>query len=250
MKTVLLLLSLFPLLSFAQNTEGQVFYEETINIEVKLPGGVAGDAFKQSLKSKKKLSFKKEVSVLVTLPQEQVPDAPDLGADENDFSIKIDVTDNENRIYHNLNDKEKLEETDFFGKTFLIKSEIEPLAWKIQDEQKEILGYTCMKATLETEKGLTEAWFTPQIPLAHGPNKGGLPGLILALSMRDGQTIRMATAINLDPVDEADLAMPKKGKKISAEKFKALEEAKVKELEQMYGGGKKNKGNTVIKIGG
>lgn len=55
--------------------------------------------------------------------------------------------------------------------------------WIVHREKKNILGYTCQKAT-STFRGRTwTAWFTNEIPVSDGPWKFcGLPGLILSVS--------------------------------------------------------------------
>jgi GLPGLI family protein len=55
--------------------------------------------------------------------------------------------------------------------------------WKILKQEKEILGYTCQKATLSYKGRDYVAWFSLQIPIQNGPWKfGGLPGLIFEIS--------------------------------------------------------------------
>jgi GLPGLI family protein len=65
-----------------------------------------------------------------------------------------------------------------------------PIEWKIEQQQKEILGYNCRKATgykicLETNDTLSwkyEAWYSEDIKIKHGPlGTEGLPGLVLQL---------------------------------------------------------------------
>lgn len=62
----------------------------------------------------------------------------------------------------------------------------EPLSkfkWQIQTEEKQILGYTCQKATLHYKGRNYVAWFSNSIPLQDGPWKfGGLPGLIFEIA--------------------------------------------------------------------
>ena len=65
-----------------------------------------------------------------------------------------------------------------------------PIDWKIQQEQKEILGYNCRKATgykicpktNDTLSWKYEAWYSEDIKIKHGPlGTEGLPGLVLQL---------------------------------------------------------------------
>lgn len=55
--------------------------------------------------------------------------------------------------------------------------------WIIFNEVAMIAGMACRKASYTNDKGMpTEAWFTDEIPIMHGPNNyHGLPGLILKI---------------------------------------------------------------------
>lgn len=55
--------------------------------------------------------------------------------------------------------------------------------WKLLDSQKDVLGYSCQKATCRFRGRDYVAWYAADIPLRYGPYKfGGLPGLILEMS--------------------------------------------------------------------
>ena len=74
----------------------------------------------------------------------------------------------------------------------------EEWAWEISDSAKTILGYECVKATIDFHGRKWTAWFSPEIPVSNGPWKlGGLPGLILEASCEDGKYSFSATGIQL-----------------------------------------------------
>lgn len=60
-----------------------------------------------------------------------------------------------------------------------------PLAkfkWKLDDKQKEIMGYQCKKATTSFAGRDYVAWYSIDIPISDGPYKfNGLPGLIFSI---------------------------------------------------------------------
>ncbi|MFV8357848.1 GLPGLI family protein [Flavobacterium sp. XS1P32] len=72
---------------------------------------------------------------------------------------------------------------DRFGQgTFTYNQNLDKFDWKLQEEQKEILGYSCKKATTEFAGRTYVAWYTTDISISDGPYKfNGLPGLILSI---------------------------------------------------------------------
>ncbi len=99
------------------------------------------------------------------------------------------------------------------------------------------LGYECQKATSSSEEGETVAWFTPEIPVQHGPSSyNQLPGAILMLSTPEQKMEIMATEVILDESHQKEIKAPTKGKKVTNEEFEKIIEEKTKEMEEMYGG--------------
>ncbi|KMQ67841.1 hypothetical protein ACM39_10885 [Chryseobacterium sp. FH2] len=65
---------------------------------------------------------------------------------------------------------------------FIVEEQFPAFNWKIENEIREILGYSCKKASMSFKGRNYTAWFTTKIPISDGPWKfGGLPGLILEL---------------------------------------------------------------------
>jgi len=70
------------------------------------------------------------------------------------------------------------------------------LEWKLIDEQKDIAGYTCNKATLNYAGRDYIAWYTYSIAITDGPYKfQGLPGLILEIADTKNQHHFLVTKI-------------------------------------------------------
>ncbi|WP_446786628.1 GLPGLI family protein [Macellibacteroides fermentans] len=96
---------------------------------------------------------------------------------------------NGTEIYKNYKEKKETITTRVSGtaEIFTYEEDIPLLKWQITRETATILSYSCTKA-ITTFRGRTfEAWFTMEIPISNGPWKlGGLPGLILKTSDRDG----------------------------------------------------------------
>lgn len=67
--------------------------------------------------------------------------------------------------------------------SYIIREPLEKINWTIEKETKQLLGYTCQKATGTCKGRKYIAWFTTDIPAGFGPWKlQGLPGLILEAS--------------------------------------------------------------------
>ncbi|MEX0289925.1 MAG: GLPGLI family protein [Flavobacteriaceae bacterium] len=169
-------------------------------------------------------------------------------------------------LYKNTKEKNFKETTDAFGKLFLVSGTLEPFDWKITGESKQIGQYTCYKATAEreiTEMQISEiegekvekeekrmqtttVWYSPDIPVAHGPdNYWGLPGLILEAS--NGNRVIICNKVVLNPKKEVAIEIPSKGKKVSAEEYEEVMREQTEKMNKMYGGGKRkgHNGNSI-----
>jgi GLPGLI family protein len=74
-----------------------------------------------------------------------------------------------------------------------------------------------------------EAWYTPQIPVSHGPSEfWGLPGLILEIN--NGNTIMLCSKIVMNPDEIVEIEAPEKGKIINKEDYQKTVVEKMKEF--------------------
>jgi GLPGLI family protein len=79
-----------------------------------------------------------------------------------------------------------------------------------------------------------EAWYTPQIPVGHGPSEyWGLPGLILEVSA--GNQIMLCTKIIMNPEEKIEIEAPDKGKEITKNEYQATITEKMKEFRNNRG---------------
>lgn len=143
-------------------------------------------------------------------------------------------------IYRNHDQEYQLAQRSMFEKKYLVEDTLKIAAWKLGTETKSILGYNCNKATLTTEnkrdsvtvKNQITAWFTPDVYSPFGPEAfGGLPGMILALDINDGEVVYLAKSLD-DKADLKDLKAPAKGEKISGAEFQKLMEERMKEFQR------------------
>ena len=87
-----------------------------------------------------------------------------------------------------------------------------PVGWTITEQYGEHLGYEVTRAVGEAAGQRVEAWFAPDIPVSFGPALyGGLPGMILALSVNEGVTTYTATEVVLGVVEDGLIRGPEDG---------------------------------------
>jgi GLPGLI family protein len=169
-------------------------------------------------------------------------------------------------LYKNIAEQTYVQEQEFMGKEFLIKDALEPAEWELANETKKIGDFTAQKATytriVDSQRfstGMTEmenvkdtirvtVWFTPEIPVAHGPeNYFGLPGLIL--EVHNGGRSFYCEKIELNPSSNpVAIVRPKLGKVVNSEEFRVIQEKSMKQMMKRYQGkpGEKSK----VRIGG
>jgi GLPGLI family protein len=142
---------------------------------------------------------------------------------------------NNDIIYKDLQVKKLTDKNNLFDKDFIIIDTLPSWKWKIvASEQREVIGYTCMKGIYQDSTTMIEAWFTPQITIPNGPNiYGGLPGTIMELRMEN--RLIKATSIEIFESEKA-FEQPSDGEVVTREKYEAIKEEKTKEMEAMWGG--------------
>ena len=180
--------------------------------------------------------------------------------------IKITVNDGSDLLYKNIKENRFTNQTEIFGKQFLIKDKLQDRKWELADETKNIGEYTCFKATYTeeytaqtitsegemesvTKERTTTAWYTPQLPISNGPAEfSGLPGLILEIN--DGELTLVCTKIIINPSEKVEIEEPTKGKEVSQDEFDDIMEKKNKEMMDQFQSRRKDGDNVIIKIGG
>ncbi len=147
-------------------------------------------------------------------------------------------------VYEDYEAGTLVETHEFLGRTFRVAAERPSYNWQLTTEQAMHLGYPVMKATTEHDSTTVEAWFTPQIPVQGGPaSYGGLPGMILVLSINDGHTQYQATEVVLEALDEDLIRPPDKGQEVTREEFDRIVADKLDEISKTRGRGIRIIGN-------
>lgn len=180
------------------------------------------------------------------------------------FSMTVTKDGDDHVLFKDIKKKETIEVADFYSRTFYIKDSLTTPKWEITQETKQIGDYLCIKAiqiipvtkeALEAyEKEMEkindkktnfftplppkdkkiEAWFTPQIPVGHGPSRyHGLPGLILELKV--DKEVFLATKIVLQSKDLKPIEFPKVKKTLTQKEFDEMKKKKFESLKNEDG---------------
>ena len=173
---------------------------------------------------------------------EEIADGWDGHAHTEDFANRIMMSSPMRSAQETLlgaysnNDGTLVEEFEFMGRLFRITGIRPAYEWRLVAEQSEFMGYTVQKAETDYDGKTIEAWFAPQVPVSAGPGQfGGLPGLILVLSVNRGEELYSATSIDLGEL-ESVIAPPEDGEEISREDYEQIVKEKLDEVRTSRGG--------------
>lgn len=245
---VVILLAFFPLFIVAQ-TEGIIQFKETVSLQIDLPEGMEEFAAQipSSQSSNMTLIFNSKETLYESAKNNKETEDLNMGSKDSGMQIKMNFEKPDNKTFTNIENGVVIKKEDFMGKKFLIEGEVKKYKWKLTSEQDTILNHICTKATFQDSTNNYIAWFTPQIPIAAGPGSiSGLPGMILKLNKNDGQILIEATSIELKKLDKDAIKIPKKGKKVTMEEYKEIQNEKIKELEKEFGGSGSGNGTRII----
>ena len=282
LKLIALSLILISMSVSAQDFQGQAYYQTQRKVDMKMDDSQMTDEQQSQMQAMLKkqfektyiLTFNKEASIYKEEEQLDKPSAAQQGG------VKVMVMGGGagTKLYKNTKTKTYADEQDVFGKSFLVKDDLETYEWELGDESKVIGKYLCFKATAtrevesmsmsfgnavdeeESEESKTTtvtqivtAWYTPDIPVSDGPdNYWGLPGLILELHDGDDMSF-LCTKIVMNSKDKAEIEAPTKGKVVTNKEYEEIMQKKMLEMQEMYGGRKRRGegGQTFnIRVGG
>ena len=236
-----LVLAAFLCFSFSMNaqaTQGEIIYEDKVNIHKSLPPEM--EDFKAQIpefRNSKQVLYFTDKETLYTAFKESSDEDESLSSRDGRRRMRFMRGRNESKLYSNIEEKLHLEEREFFGKKFLIDGAGESIAWKMTGEQKQVGSYLCQKVTFQDTSRIIVAWFTPMIPVSAGPGSyGQLPGMILHVDINDGERMITAVEINLKELEEGTIVRPEDGDEVSREEFDKIVEEKTAEMREQFGG--------------
>jgi GLPGLI family protein len=202
----------------AQQAEGKIIFEEKIDVHRRLPkeNEQMRAMIPQFRTNKFELLYADNKSLYRKVEEEaDLSEQPQHGG-----GMVMRFGGADNIFYKDLTTQKTVEKRDLMEKEFLVEDSIKNLNWKLAEgETKTILGYVCKKATAKTERGNNLiAWYADDISISSGPGQfSGLPGMILALDMNEGEIIY--TAIEKATVKKSEIKAPAKGKKVTPDEF-------------------------------
>jgi GLPGLI family protein len=235
-----LFLFLFPAVALPQ--EGTVTYDRAVQYEFEVPEalGEYKDMIPSESISSMILLFSASESVMIPAPPaEEEEELTGMESRAQGLTARLKMgslsrSDHEDLLetYVNVEEGAVVETRDFMGRTFLLTGDQPSYAWKLAGEESEFLGYVVQKATAIQDSMAIEAWFTSEIPVSAGPGTfGGLPGLILVVSVDDGKTAYSATDVKLAHLEDGSIQPPDDGQEVSRDEYEEIVAEKMAELE-------------------
>lgn len=250
----------------AQGFQGEATYETKTMFKGKIE--ISGDqdpALQKRLEESMKKAFEKKFILTFNAfesiyKEEEKLDAPG----QTSFGMAVSFSGGDGAYYRNIKENQYIEAKEFFSKEFLIVDPLEVFNWELTEETKTIGNYVCYKAkvvfpvtdeekenyeklkakqeanptqffSLEAPKDrVVEAWYTPEIPVNHGPAEfWGLPGLILEL--HDGDKVYLCSKVVITSKDKSNIKKPKSGQKVTKKAYDDLVEKKFESMKDADG---------------
>jgi hypothetical protein len=236
---LLLLLFLHPLPLSGQ--QGVILFDRSVQYDFEIPEGWSGmrDQIPAGTFSTLILLFDESASLMMPAPEEEEVEAPE-GLDRRALGMATRLrmssasrSDQEvlMEAFVEYESGQMAETREFMTRKFLIRGTRPAYRWRITGEQSEFLGYPVLKATAVQDSASIEAWFTPEIPVPAGPGAyGGLPGMILSLSLNDGHTVYSASEVNLNNVEAGVIKAPDDGEEVTSEEYEEIVAEKLEEI--------------------
>lgn len=285
----LLLIFLLGMLSVtAQNFTGIAYYQSKTSVDFNFEGRDIPEARKKMMQERMKKAFEKTFILTFdktssTYNEEQKLDQP--GGSQNGFNFRMMGGGGNDVYYKNIQNQSYKNQTETFGKVFLIEDDLKKLRWKLSGETKKIGDYTCYKATAikkidttafsfrppparekkvkndsTSTKGTTTslfsrmdvptekeitAWYTMDIPISQGP--AHYWGLPgLILEVSDDKTVILCSKLVLNPKEVTEIDVPSKGKSITQSEFDKVMKKKMKEMSERFRSDNRGGGNRIM----
>ncbi len=254
---LLLFIIIVPASSDAQEFQGKAVYLQKTKMQLGSWGARMSEAQKKQIKARLKnrlektyiLTFNRSES---TFLEDEKIDAISGATDS--WGAYFSRGD----MYRNTKESKIAQSQEFYGKRFVVKDSVYKIDWTMGTETKKIGDYTVYKAMaivptneiawynfswgdlrapqkdpetgeIKLKTTTIEAWYTPQIPVNHGPGEfWGLPGLILEVSA--GDTVMLCSEIAINSGEKVKIKAPDKGEVITKANYSKTVKDKMMEM--------------------
>jgi GLPGLI family protein len=251
----------------AQEFKGKAIYKSHRKVDLKMDDNDQNSEINKQIQEQLRKQFQQEYTLTFDRYQSLYKKNEKLATPAPASNgIQITVNAGSDLLYKNIKENRYVNQTEIYGKQFLIKDSLKTKNWILVNETKNIGTYTCFKATFSetyetqtiTDKGelekvtkdrVTTVWYTPQIPINNGPEDfHGLPGLILEIN--DGELTLVCTRVVINPDESIEIKEPKSGKEVSQTKFDEIMDKKTEEMMENMRPSRGEGKSTFIRIGG
>jgi GLPGLI family protein len=257
--------------AFAQGFTGRAYYKSTSKISISMDSTKMNPEQMAQIQASLKKQMEQNYTLSFTQTESIWKQDASLGsgpatASSGGAVFMVASSGEGSTLYKNVTGN-YLQEQEMMGKEYLIQDKAEPFEWELSEETKKVGNYTAQKASFTKivdsnrfSTGMTEmenvkdtlqvtVWFTPEIPVSHGPEYYfGLPGLILEVQ-NQGRTL-ICEKIELNPsADPVVIEKPSKGKEITQAEFKTVQEEGMKQMMNRYQGKPGDGTQMTIRIG-
>ncbi len=247
-KLLLIAAAVFSLQAPAQTKEGKVVYERTMQMPTRNFGNMPPEIQAQLPKSRTdqfELLFNSQHSLYQFLPNA----ADDGNSTFAGGGVVMRFSGANETTYIDFEKSTRTDQREVMEKSFIVADTLAKQQWKLSNETKTILNFTTHKATTTrintrmrmtmengemkrepiTDTATVVAWYTTDVPVPAGPDFAGqLPGLILEVTIGDGQTITKAIAFS--PKLSSKIKEPTDGKKLTAAEFSKERDKMMEEM--------------------
>lgn len=137
-----------------------------------------------------------------------------------------DINNEECIWYNDYNASSFTDLKEMWGDTYLLKDSLPAIQWKMTNEHRTIAGFDCKKAVGKIfDSVYVFAFYSDEITISGGPmNLGGLPGMILGVTIPRLHTSWIATSVQVNGIDDKQIISPKGKAKDASEVQKILSE--------------------------
>jgi GLPGLI family protein len=242
-RLLVLSLALFPIAATAQ--QGRVSFNHSVQYDFEVPENLAerfGGQIPTGQSGAMILLFNESESLMTPAPvEEEILTAVARRVQGLAERLKMGSSSRSDHevllgAYVSYADGTIVEEREFMGREFLVSDTRPVYEWRLTGEQSEFLGYLMQKATASHNGSTIEAFFTPQIPVQGGPGPyGGLPGMILVVSVDSGHELYSATEVDLSGLGGIVVVAPNEGNEVTRTEYEEIVAQRLEELRSERG---------------